>query len=65
VIIVQLGEVCFCKRDIISVCAAGGREQQKSCRFYQKSTYKNACMYFVFDAYCDCIEAQRNTEYVI
>ena len=59
---VQISEVCFCKRDIISVCDAGNREQQKKCRFYQKSSYKNACMYFVFDAYCDCVEAQRKTQ---
>ena len=60
---VRIDEVCFCKRDIISVCTAGVKEQQKNCRFFQESTYKNACMYFVFDAYCDCVEAQRNTRY--
>ncbi len=61
-IIVQIGEVCFCKRDIISVCTADGQEQQKNCRFYQKSSYKNVCMHFVFDTYCDCVEAQLNTQ---
>lgn len=61
----QISELCFCKRDIISVCTAGGKEQQKNCCYYQESTYKNACMYFVFDAYCDSVEAQRNTQYVI
>jgi len=59
----RIDEVCFCKRDIISVCTAGVKEEQKNCRFFQKSSYKNACMYFVFDAYCDCVEAQRNTQY--
>ncbi|MGB9443022.1 MAG: hypothetical protein WCB15_34100 [Desulfobacterales bacterium] len=59
----QISKECFCKRDIISVCAAGGREQQKKCCFYQKSSHKNTCMHFVFDAYCDCVEAQRNTQY--
>ena len=58
----QISEVCFCKQDIISVCSAGGPEQQKNCRFYQKSSYKNACMYFLFDAYCDCVEAQYKTK---
>ena len=61
----QISELCFCKREIISVCTAGGKEQQKNCCFFQKSTYKNGCMYFVFDAYCDCVEAQRNTQYVV
>jgi hypothetical protein len=60
---VQIGEVCYCKRDIISVCSAGGQEQQKDCSFYQKSTYKNDCMYFVFESYCDCVDAQRSTQY--
>ena len=61
----QISDVSFCKRDIISVCTAGGGEQQKDCRFYQQSTYKNACMYYVFDAYCDCVDAQRNTQPII
>ncbi|CAB1080129.1 hypothetical protein D1AOALGA4SA_7819 [Olavius algarvensis Delta 1 endosymbiont] len=59
----QLNDVCFCKRDIISVCTAGGREQQKNCRFYQQSTHKSACMYFVFESYCDCVDAQRDTQF--
>jgi hypothetical protein len=52
-------------RDIISVCQAGGQEQQKSCHFYQKSSNRNTCMYYVFDAYCDCVEAQRTTQNVV
>jgi hypothetical protein len=62
VVIVQTGEACYCKRDIISVCTAGGPKQQENCRFYQPSTFKNACMHYVFDAYCDNVEAQRNTQ---
>jgi hypothetical protein len=65
VVIVQIGEVCFCKRDIISVCTAGGQKQQENCRFYQPSTFKNNCMHYVFDAYCDSVEAQRNTQYAV
>jgi hypothetical protein len=65
VISVQIGEVSFCKRDIISVCTAGGQEQQKKCRFYKQSTYKSACMHFVFDTFCDCVDAQHNTQKVI
>ncbi len=61
----QISDVSFCKRDIISVCIARGREQQKDCRFYQQSTFKNACMYFVFDAYCDCVDAQRSSQSTI
>ena len=57
----HINDICFCEQDIISVCTAGGQEQQKNCRFYLKSTHKNACMYFVFDSYCGCLEAQRKS----
>lgn len=44
------------------VCNASSEEEQKKCRFYQKSSYSDKCMYFIFDKYCDCLEAQMNTE---
>ena len=37
-------------------------EEQKKCRFYQKSSYTDKCMFFMFGEYCDCLEAQMNTE---
>ena len=50
----------FCKRDMMSICAASNETQQKMCRFYKKSSYTDKCMYFVFGEYCDCLEAQIN-----
>jgi hypothetical protein len=50
----------FCKKDMMSICTASNIAQQKMCRFYKKSPYTEKCMYFVFDEYCDCLEAQLN-----
>ncbi len=57
---VQNQEACFCQRDLISSCTAQGHKQQMECRFYSKSSYNNRCMYYIFDEYCDCVEAQRS-----
>ena len=56
----QAAELCYCKSDIMSVCIAENERQQKYCRFYEKSSYSDKCMYFMFDEYCDCLEAQMN-----
>ena len=58
----QDDRLCFCKRETISVCTACGVAEQKKCRYYQKSSYSDKCMYLIFDKYCDCLEAQMNTE---
>ena len=52
----------FCKKGLISVCTAAGVDEQKNCRFYKKSTYCDRCMYFIFDKYCDSLEAQMDDE---
>jgi hypothetical protein len=54
----QDATICFCKRDIMTVCTANSHEQQKRCRYYEKSSHFDRCMYFVFDRYCDCLNAQ-------
>jgi hypothetical protein len=59
---VQSAEICFCKRGLMSVCTAGSEGGQKKCKFYQKSSCCDRCMYLVFDKYCDCLEAQMNLE---
>jgi hypothetical protein len=46
----------------MSVCTAENEHQQKYCRFYEKSSYSDKCMYYVFDAYCDCLEAQLSAQ---
>ena len=62
VVFMQDSAISFCKRDIMSSCTASSLTQQKMCRFYKKSSYTDKCMYFVFDEYCDCIEAQLNIQ---
>ena len=46
----------------MSICTAGSVNEQKKCRFYKKSYYGDRCMYFIFDKYCDSLEAQLNDE---
>jgi hypothetical protein len=60
VMTMQNQEACFCQRDLISTCTARGHQQQQDCRFYFKSSHNNRCMYYTFDEYCDCVEAQCN-----
>ena len=52
--------VSFCKREMMSVCTAASDMEQNRCVFYEKSSLKNKCMYFIFDEYCDCLKAQIN-----
>jgi len=46
----------------MSICTATGGSQQKNCIFYKKSTISDRCMHFMFDEYCDCLEAQIATQ---
>ena len=57
----QVDRLCFCKRELMSICTAGNVDEQKKCQFYQKSSYSDRCMYFMFDEFCDCLEAQTST----
>jgi hypothetical protein len=59
---VQVAEFCYCRTGIMSVCTAENEYQQKYCRFYEKSSYSDKCMYLVFDEYCDCLEAQLSAK---
>jgi hypothetical protein len=46
----------------MSVCTAEDEYKQKYCRFYEKSSCSDKCMYLVFDEYCDCLEAQLSAK---
>ena len=54
-------ETNFCKKDKMSVCTAENSKQQEKCSFFKKSSYEHRCMYFIFDEYCDCLNAQMQT----
>jgi len=51
-------KLCLCRRDLMSICPAVNESEQKNCIFYKKSTISDRCMHFMFDEYCDCLEAQ-------
>jgi hypothetical protein len=51
----------FCISGIMSHCGAGTNwQEQKRCKFAQKSSISNKCMYYIesIDGHCDCLEAQ-------
>jgi hypothetical protein len=48
----------FYKRDIMSIFTADNEREQKNYKFYKKSSFSDRCMHFMFDEYCDCLEAQ-------
>ena len=62
VMTVRVDRFCFCKKGLMSVCTAVSVEEQNKCRYYQKSSRSDCCMYLAFDYYCDCLEAQMNGE---
>ncbi len=52
----------YCVSGLMSRCSAGTVwEEQKRCKFYEKSTVSNRCMYYIeaIDGHCDCVEAQK------
>ena len=53
----------FCKQDDMSVCTADSKKLQTDCSFYEKSQFAERCMYFIFDEYCDCLNAQLNANH--
>ena len=57
-------ETNFCKQEQMSICTADCQKQQIDCSFYEKSQHANRCMYFIFDEYCDSLNAQMNSTVV-
>ena len=48
----------FCKLGIMSICKADSKKQQQDCVFFEKSNSASRCMYFVFNEFCDSLNAQ-------
>ena len=59
---VKVDKICFCKKGVMSVCTARSVDDQQKCKFYQKSSHSDRCMYLIFGKYCDCLDAQKNTQ---
>ena len=58
----KLDCINYCVSGLMSRCSAGaGWEDQKRCKFYEKSTVSNRCMYYIeaIDGHCDCVDAQK------
>ena len=45
----------------MAVCTANDAKEREECEFYEISSIKNKCMYFIFDEYCDCLKAQMKS----
>ncbi|UCF92736.1 MAG: hypothetical protein JSW39_00855 [Desulfobacterales bacterium] len=46
----------------MSVCTADSEQDRANCSFYEKSSFANRCMYFIFEEYCDSLNAQIYAE---
>jgi len=56
------GCVNYCVGGLMSHCSAGTVwDEQKRCKYAEKSTVSNRCMHFIeaIDGHCDCVEAQK------
>ena len=52
----------YCVAGLMSRCSAGTVwNEQKKCKYAEKSTVSNRCMHYIeaIDGHCDCEEAQR------
>jgi hypothetical protein len=59
---VRRGCLNYCVSGLMSRCSAGTVwNDQKRCKYAEKSTVSNRCMHFIeaIDGHCDCVEAQR------
>ena len=59
---VRLECVNYCVAGLMSRCGAGTVwNDQRRCKFAEKSTVSNRCMHFIeaIDGHCDCEQAQR------
>jgi hypothetical protein len=58
----RAGCVNYCVAGLMSHCSAGTAwDEQKRCKYAEKSSVSNRCMHFVeaIEGHCDCVEAQR------
>jgi hypothetical protein len=62
----RLDCVNYCVAGLMSRCSAGTTwDEQRRCKFAEKSTVSNRCMHYIeaIDGHCDCEEAQRELRY--
>ena len=59
---VRPGRANYCVAGVMSHCTAGTVwDEQKRCKYAEKSSVSNRCMHFIeaIDGHCDCAAAQR------
>jgi hypothetical protein len=59
---IRRGSVNYCVAGLMSHCSAGTVwDEQKRCKYAEKSSVKNRCMHFIeaIGGHCDCVEAQK------
>jgi len=60
----KLVSVNYCKPGMMSRCSAGSVwENQKKCKFSNKSSVRDGCMHYIasLNGHCDSVDAQRET----
>jgi hypothetical protein len=65
---IRLQCVNYCVAGLMSRCSAGTVwDDQNRCKFAEKSTINNRCMYYieVIGGHCDCEEAQRELRHSV
>jgi len=65
---VRPGCVNYCVTGLMSHCSAGAVwDEQKRCKYAEKSSVSNRCMHFIeaIDGHCDCVEAQRELRHTL
>jgi hypothetical protein len=58
---IRTGYANYCVAGLMSHCSAGTVwDEQKRCKYAEKSTVSNRCMHFIeaIGGHCDCVEAQ-------
>jgi hypothetical protein len=58
----RTGCVNYCVAGLMSHCGAGAAwDEQKKCKYAEKSSVRNRCMHFIeaIGGHCDCVEAQK------
>ena len=60
VVAMQSSRVNFCETKMISVCNAIEKTMQKYCKFYDKASHSDQCMFFHSDEFCDNLRAQEH-----
>lgn len=61
--LMQSSRVNFCETKVISVCNAIEKNMQKCCKFYDRASYGDQCMFFHSDEFCDNPEAQEHARH--